>query len=149
MHAYSLNMLLLADYDQAEIVRKERHETARQARFNLKNFGHLRTPDHYAKGILLSKAKVKESMLLWSRNVLPRSLTDLPKDMNKMAVQLFKNLLGYMGDKQMPFPAMLAQDILRKGFDFKDLRDEIYIQIIKQITANPRTESSIVHPMHQ
>lgn len=46
-----------------------------------------------------------------------------------------------MGDKQLPFPAMLAQDILRKGYEFKAIRDEIYLLIIKQLSNNPRPES--------
>jgi hypothetical protein len=46
-----------------------------------------------------------------------------------------------MGDKQLPFPAMLAQDILRKGYEYKPIRDEIYLLIIKQLTNNPRPES--------
>ena len=41
----------------------------------------------------------------------------------------------------MPFPAMLAQDILRKGYEYKPIRDEIFLQIIKQLTNNPRPES--------
>ena len=36
---------------------------------------------------------------------------------------------GYMGDKQMPFEATLAQDVMRKGFDHKEVRDEIYVQV--------------------
>jgi len=36
---------------------------------------------------------------------------------------------------------MLAQDILRKGFEYKPIRDEIYLLIIKQLTQNPRPES--------
>jgi len=34
-----------------------------------------------------------------------------------------------MGDKQMPFEATLAQDVMRKGFDHKEVRDEIYVQV--------------------
>lgn len=41
--------------------------------------------------------------------------------------------MGYMGDRVMPYPAMLAQDMLKKGSENLDLRDEIYLQIIKQM----------------
>merc|ERR1711871_749113 len=129
------------DHEKDEEARQMRYEIARQPRFDYKNYPGLRSAEDFAKGIILSKSKIKDGFLVWNGNVIPKSLTDLPKDSNKVAIQIFKDLLGYMGDKQMPFPAMLAQDILRKGFEYKILRDEIYLQIIKQITGNPRTES--------
>jgi hypothetical protein len=58
---------------------------------------------------------VKDQFLCFQSTVIPKSLLELNKDNNKLAMQIHKDLLGYMGDKQMPFPAMLAQDILRKG----------------------------------
>ena len=61
--------------------------------------------------------------------------------MNKLAIQIHKDILGYMGDKHLPFPAMLAQDIMRKGYDNPELRNEIFIQLIKQVSSNPRSES--------
>jgi hypothetical protein len=36
---------------------------------------------------------------------------------------------------------MLAQDILRKGYEYKPIRDEIFLLIVKQLTNNPRPES--------
>lgn len=87
------------------------------------------------------KLQVKEQFLTFQSSVIPKSLLDLNKDNNKLAMQIHKDLLGYMGDKQMPFPAMLAQDILRKGYEYKPIRDEIYLQIIKQLSNNPRPES--------
>ncbi len=151
-------------YDAAEEARKERQEVAKQARFDVKNFPNLRTADDFARGAILNKSKVgdgcyfdiflfndfflfiftaqvKEQFLCFQSSVIPKSLIDLNKDNNKLAMQIHKDMLGYMGDKQMPFPAMLAQDILRKGFEYKPIRDEIYMQIIKQLTSNPRPES--------
>ena len=128
-------------YDAAEEARKMRQEIAKQARFDIKNFPNLRTADDFARGAILNKSKIKETFLCFQANVIPKSLTDLNKDSNKLALQIHKDLLGYMGDKQLPFPAMLAQDILRKGYEYKPIRDEIYLLIIKQLTNNPRPES--------
>ena len=79
---------------------------------------------------------VRNQHLVHQTNKIPKSICQLPRDLNKIAINLHTNLLGYMGDKQMPFEATLAQDLMRKGFDHKDLRDEIYSQIIKQLTNN-------------
>ena len=136
-------------YDAAEEARKKRQELAKQARFEIKKYPHLRSPDDFAKGIFLHKAKVKEQFLVFQPTVLHRSLLVLADAKNKnsensrekLAIQMHKDLLGYMGDLSLPFPAMLAQDILRKGFEHKYIRDEIYTQIIKQLSNNPKSES--------
>mmetsp|Transcript_10750 Transcript_10750/g.16326 ORF Transcript_10750/g.16326 Transcript_10750/m.16326 type:complete len:834 (-) Transcript_10750:143-2644(-) len=129
------------DYEEAEKAREERKNIARQARFDLKNFAGLRTPDDFAKGAILNKQSVKDKFLIWQGTVISKSLMDLPKDLSKVAIQIHKDLLGYMGDKHMPFPAMLAQDVLRKGYEISPIRDEIFLQIIKQLSTNPRAES--------
>ncbi len=129
------------DYEQAERTRNEKKELARQARFDLKNFSGLRTPDDFAKGAILNKQSVKDKFLVWQGTVISKSLMDLPKESSKVAIQIHKDLLGYMGDKHMPFPAMLAQDVLRKGYETPSIRDEVFLQIIKQLSTNPRAES--------
>ena len=137
----SLAGLANQPYDAAEEARRVRQEIAKQARFDVKNYPNLRTADDFARGAVLNKSKIKENFLSFQPMVIPKSLTDLNRDHNKLALQIHKDLLGYMGDKQLPFPAMLAQDILRKGYEFKSIRDEIYLQIIKQLSNNPRPES--------
>lgn len=37
----------------------------------------------------------------------------------------------------MSFPSMLAREVLEKGIQIPEIRDEIYVQIIKQVTENP------------
>lgn len=129
------------DYEDAEKARELKKEEARQARYDLKNFSGLRTADDFAKGAILNKQSVKDKFLIWQGTVISKSLMDLPKDLSKISIQLHKDLLGYMGDKHMPFPAMLAQDLLRKGYEIIGVRDEIFLQIIKQLSTNPRAES--------
>lgn len=53
------------DYEAAEKAREERKNLARQARFDLKNFSGLRTPDDFAKGAILNKQSVKDKFLIW------------------------------------------------------------------------------------
>jgi myosin heavy subunit len=129
------------DYEDAEKARELKKDEARQARFDLKNFSGLRTANDFAKGAILNKQSVKDKFLIWQGTVVSKSLMDLPKDLSKISIQLHKDLLGYMGDKHMPFPAMLAQDLLRKGYEIIGVRDEIFLQIIKQLSTNPRAES--------
>ena len=129
-------------YDEAETARIKRQEIAAQPKYAFPYFRNLRSPDDYARGTLMNKTAVRNQHLVHQTNKLPRSISNLPKELSKKAQELHQNLLGYMGDKQMPFPAMLAQDLLRKGFENRGLRDEIYCQIIKQLTNNPRPESN-------
>ena len=131
------------DYSEAEEAREKRKEEARQDMYEFKNFPGLRKPADYAKGFIMSKTAVREGFLLFSDQQIPRSLTVAAgKDMNQMSVLMHQNILGYCGDKQMNFPADLARDLMEKGVKDKIIRDEIYCQLIKHLTKNPRPESS-------
>ena len=129
------------DVEEAEAEAQRKHELARNPRYQLKNFSRLRSPDDFAKGILLHKSKAKEGMLLFQSGVIHKSLMALERDLAKSALHVHKSLLGYMGEKQMSFPATLAQDVLQKGLDEPALRDEIYAQIMKQLSNNPNSTS--------
>ena len=130
-----------ADYDEAEEKREERKEEARQQKYEFKNFGNLRSPDDYARGIIWNKGNVKKGFLIFNEDQIPKSMTKLDPKLNNAAVLMNQNILGYCGDKQMNYPALLAQDLLKKGVAEKELRDEIYCQLIKHLSSNSRAES--------
>jgi len=92
---------------------------------------------------IIGKDKTKNGMLLWTKETIPTSLTNIEdKILLKDAVRNFKNILAWSGDKTVQYPLMVAREIVEKGIQCEGLRDEIYVQIIKQITNNPTPEST-------
>jgi hypothetical protein len=54
---------------------------------------------------------------------------------------MFSAIMAYMEDYPAPGKMsreQLAQDVVQKGIDSPELREEIYCQIWKQINGNPR-----------
>jgi hypothetical protein len=134
----------ILDDDEMRRAREEKLQKARDPRFHFTNFARIRSDDEFAKGLLLNKSKAKKQKLQYQSSPLHKSILDLvTKELNKAAIGIHRNLLGYTGDKSMSFPTTLAQDILEKGCTMPSLVDEIYIQICKHLTHNPRPESQV------
>ena len=60
------------------------------------------------------------------------------RQLKKEAVELFRLLLGCMGDRSLKGkrPERLALELTTKGWSTPVLRDEIYMQLCKQTTLN-------------
>lgn len=122
---------------------REKRQQAADPKYKIQNFRGLRSLDSYARGLVMNRKKLKDGMLKWQSTLIPHSLVDLDDrpEANKAALKIHRCLLGYMGDKALVFPATLAQDILKSGLENAELRDEIYLQTIKQLSCNPTPAS--------
>lgn len=126
------------------------------AMFQVMHFPGLRSADDYGRASSafgFRNAAVAESMLNHSSAAtLPTSLTDIcltnpagKRDellTKKTCKAVYQCVRGYMGDDIYSYPAMLAQELLRVALEHNEMKDEIYLTVIKQITENPSESSA-------
>ncbi|KAK6640085.1 hypothetical protein RUM43_008362 [Polyplax serrata] len=103
--------------------------------------GHLNI---HKKGIFRKKFSVRD-MLSWSKDAIRKPMLVLAdKALKKDACELFKLVQIYMSDRKAKIGMTLnsvALEICNLGYSKPFLRDELYIQICRQTTENPRRES--------
>ena len=114
--------------------------------FTLDKFPQLRSPDDFANskmGFSKAKAERREGFLRHQTKALPTSLSQLESKRDREeAVQMFKSVMGYMGDVSLQFPLMLVAEIVEKATTCgAPLQTELYMQLMKQLSDNPNPES--------
>ena len=81
-------------------------------------------------------------MLRYTADTIPQSLTRLPDGpIRRLAVRCFRCITGFMGDRDSATPLSLAQHLMQEGLLHPQLRDEILVQLTKQLNCNPTPNS--------
>jgi len=111
-------------------------------KFKLSGFAsrHFRTVRN-RKGLKQNTVSV-DKILCFQSTQIKKSLLYSAKKFNEKAIKLFKYVMQFMGD--LPTKRSLgelAQLIVSTGFQMPQLRDEIFCQISKQLTANQKLPS--------
>jgi hypothetical protein len=74
----------------------------------------------------------------WSPVLLSEPLLKLPDYLKEIALKIFKNLVSYMGDrKSVKRPIDNVKKHLKQTLNApEDLKDEAYVQVLKQINGH-------------
>ncbi|XP_037944556.1 uncharacterized protein LOC119677329 [Teleopsis dalmanni] len=101
----------------------------------------------HSKGIFRKKSSVRD-MLSWTAEAISRPMLALSRDKaeKKIAIELFKLVQIYMADRKARAGMSLnsvAIDIIVSSLPQQQLRDELYVQLCRQTTENPKRESLI------
>jgi hypothetical protein len=97
-----------------------------------------------SKGIF-GKKTIEEMIAHRSKPLSKPLHRDLPKELEEDAVQTFRNITSYMGERKSSKGPEGHIDKLCRMAIAKDemLRDEIYCQLVKQTTENPDREHNL------
>jgi len=111
-------------------------------KFQIEGFAQQYFMEHRA-GIFRRKVPL-EKLLIWTKDALKAPMMVLNKELQKESPKCFKLIQRIMGDRAPIGQTEDIQDLLEKGITHGQLRDEIYVQLCKQLSQNPSPNSLIL-----
>mmetsp|Transcript_14297 Transcript_14297/g.28833 ORF Transcript_14297/g.28833 Transcript_14297/m.28833 type:complete len:1095 (-) Transcript_14297:107-3391(-) len=86
-----------------------------------------------------------ETLLAWQSTPIKRSMIECNRKMDKVAVQMFKCVLGAMGDRRTSkSPEEHAQRLVLLGLLCNEtMRDELFLHLCKQTFQHPKIENCV------
>jgi hypothetical protein len=96
------------------------------------------------KRSLFSKRLTQDNLLSWSKESITKPLLrTIDKILKKEAPEIYKLIQIYMGDRKSKQIASLniCLELTTKGWSLPTIRDELYLQLIKQTSYNNNAES--------
>eukprot|EP01083_Nonionella_stella_P277198 942360_1 len=121
--------------------------------FNVNNYEKMKLAEYWASEYMLGLMggpKLRESHMKWTDHSIHASLMSFPKgkqfkSLSKDAKSLFRFTMIYMGDKKPDSKSgnnlQVGRKILSMCFDKPLLRNELFVQLMKQLSANPKQGS--------
>jgi len=84
------------------------------------------------------KKMLNSDIMKWQREQISKPILRISSTFSELAIQIFKNLLSYMGDRlSSKKPLLHVLKFIRLTMpQAEELKDEAYVQVIKQISYN-------------